>query len=88
MENNQQLWASPRTTLLGLPCLDVLSPFLSDSVSRPARFRPQVDASVLSIAHGDFERGLIQGFQETARVGLQAHQQEASHLSCGEGCFE
>ncbi|CAM9898577.1 unnamed protein product, partial [Scytosiphon promiscuus] len=35
-----------------------------------------VDASVLSIAHGDFERGLIQGFQETARVGLEAHQQE------------
>lgn len=38
----------------------------------------QVDASVLSIAHGDFERGLMEGFQETARVGLQAHQQQAS----------
>ncbi|CAB1111954.1 unnamed protein product [Ectocarpus sp. CCAP 1310/34] len=39
-------------------------------------FLEEVDASVLSIAHGDFERGLIQGFQESARVGLQAHQQE------------
>ncbi|CAM9344849.1 unnamed protein product [Pylaiella littoralis] len=39
-------------------------------------FLEEVDASVLSIAHGDFERGLIEGFQETARVGLQAHQQE------------
>eukprot|EP00752_Nemacystus_decipiens_P013443 g11906.t1 len=39
-------------------------------------FLEEVDASVLSIAHGDFERGLMEGFQETARVGLQAHQLE------------
>lgn len=50
---------------------------------------PQVDASVLSIAHGDFERGLIQGFQETARVGLEAHQQEARACSSSvfSACF-
>lgn len=36
-------------------------------------FLEEVDASVLTIAHGDFERGL-KGFQETARVGLKAHQ--------------
>eukprot|EP00904_Undaria_pinnatifida_P003584 jgi/Undpi1/13226/HiC_scaffold_8.g02888.m1 len=38
-------------------------------------FLEEVDASVLTIAHGDFERGL-KGFQETAIVGLRAHQQE------------
>ena len=43
-------------------------------------FLEEVDASVLSIAHGDFERGL-KGFQETAIVGLRAHQQEARVLS-------
>ena len=42
-------------------------------------FLEEVDASVLSIAHGDFERGL-KGFQETAIVGLRAHQQEARVL--------
>lgn len=41
-------------------------------------FLEEVDASVLSIAHGDFERGL-KGLQETARVGLQAHQLQVLH---------
>lgn len=40
-------------------------------------FLEDVDASVLTIAHGEFERGL-KGFQETARVGLQAHQQKVT----------
>lgn len=40
-------------------------------------FLEDVDASVLSIAHGDFERGL-KGFTENARVGLKAHQLQVS----------
>lgn len=46
-------------------------------------FLEEVDASVLSIAHGEFERGL-KGFQETAREGLQAHQLKVSYCQNSE----
>lgn len=46
-------------------------------------FLEDVDASVLTIAHGEFERGL-RGFQETARVGLQAHQQKVTSFLVGD----